>query len=171
MAALAGLGKRAGPAHMGGMTKSLITHLAFLILCLAVGAAGGWATSLSVHDWYLTLAKPPCNPPGWVFGPVWTALYVMMAVAAARVFLRRGWGREMWLFLAQLALNCLWSFLFFALKSPGLALLDIFPLWLLILLTLKACWPVDRLSGGLLVPYLAWVSFAIVLNASIWWLN
>ena len=95
----------------------------------------------------------------------------MMAVAAWRVWRKMGWGKPLYLFIAQLVLNSLWSFLFFGMQSPGLALLDIVPLLALILLTIATFWPIDRIAGGLLMPYAAWVSFATLLNASIWWLN
>ena len=148
-----------------------IALLGFILACLAIGGLGGWVTSGSVATWFPTLNKPPFNPPAWVFGPVWTTLYVMMGVAAWRVWRKAGWGTALNLFAAQLALNCAWSFLFFGLQSPGLALLDIVPLLALILLTIRAFWPIDRIAGGLLMPYAAWVSFATLLNASIWWLN
>lgn len=143
----------------------------FILVCLAIGGLGGFVTASSVQTWYPTLTKPSFNPPAWVFGPVWTTLYVMMAVAAWRVWRKAGWGAPLNIFAAQLALNCLWSFLFFGMQSPGLALIDIVPLLALILLTIRAFWPIDRIAGGLLMPYAAWVSFATLLNASIWWLN
>jgi tryptophan-rich sensory protein len=148
-----------------------VALLGFILACLAIGGLGGWVTAGSVATWFPTLNKPPFNPPAWLFGPVWTTLYVMMGVAAWRVWRKAGWGTPLNLFAAQLALNCAWSFLFFGLQSPGLALLDIVPLLVLILLTIRAFWPIDRIAGGLLVPYAAWVSFATLLNASIWWLN
>jgi tryptophan-rich sensory protein len=153
----------------------LLPFVVSLALPLGVGALSGIATSSSVRDWYPGLTKPPFNPPAWVFGPVWTALYLLMGVALYLVW-REGWQRPevraaMGLFLAQLALNGLWSVLFFGLQAPGLALIDIAVLWALIALTVVASWRVVPLAGGLLLPYLAWVSFAAVLNASIWWLN
>lgn len=143
----------------------------FLLLCLGVGALGGIATAQSVGSWYPGLIKPSFNPPSWVFGPVWTLLYLMMAVAAWRVWRKAGWGVELNVWAAQLALNCLWSFLFFGLRSPGLALLDVIPLLALILLTIRFFQPVDRPAALLLTPYAAWVSFATLLNAAIWQLN
>ena len=143
----------------------------FVFACLAIGGLSGWVTSTSVASWYPTITKPPFNPPAWVFGPVWTTLYVMMAVAAWRVWRKMGWGKPLYLFIAQLVLNSLWSFLFFGMQSPTWALIDIVPLLALILLTIATFWPIDRIAGGLLMPYAAWVSFATLLNASIWWLN
>ena len=148
--------------------KKYLVLAAFLILCLAVGGGAGFLTSQSVLTWFPTLVKPSFNPPAWLFAPVWTTLYIMMAVAAWLVWLRKG---SLVLFFVQLALNFAWSLLFFGLHSPALALLDIVALWIAILLTLIGFWKMDRRAGWLLVPYLAWVSFASVLNASIWWLN
>jgi translocator protein len=140
----------------------------FVVLCLAVGGGAGYLTSQSVLVWFPTLVKPWFNPPPWLFAPVWTTLYIMMAVAAWLVWLRKG---SLSLFYVQLALNFAWSFLFFGLHSPALALIDIIALWVAILLTIVSFRKTDTRAGWLLVPYLAWVSFASVLNASIWWLN
>lgn len=156
------------------MTK-LLQLIASLILPLGVGALAGIATSSAVRDWYPGLAKPAFNPPAWVFGPVWTVLYVLMGITLYLIW-REGWHRPevrvaVILFLAQLGLNGAWSILFFGLHSPALALLDIAALWGFIVATVVASWRVVPLAGVLLLPYLAWVSFAAVLNASIWWLN
>lgn len=146
----------------------------FLAICLGVAAAGAWFTAGSVATWYPTLAKPPWNPPAWVFGPVWTVLYVSMAVAAWLVWRRAGWRRApgaLGLFAAQLALNAAWSPLFFGFRSPGAALVDIVLLWLAIAVTVVAFSRIVPLAGALLVPYWLWVSFATALNAAIWRLN
>ncbi len=114
------------------------------------------------------------NPPGWVFGPVWTALYAMMAVAAWMVWRRGGFGMQRFplvLFVTQLALNALWTPLFFGLHRPDLALVDIALLWLAIVSTVATFTRVHRGAAALLVPYLAWVSFATFLNLTIWRLN
>lgn len=142
---------------------------------LAVGALSGLATAASVTVWYPTLAKPPFNPPAWVFGPVWTALYLTMGVALYLVW-RVGWSRPavrtaVLLFGVQLVLNGLWSVLFFGLRSPALALAEILVLWAAIIATAWAFRRVVPAAGMLMVPYLAWVTFAAVLNGSIWWLN
>ena len=152
-------------------TRKFMGLAGFILLCLMVAGLGGLSTAQSVGTWYVTLNKPPFNPPSWVFGPVWTTLYIMMAVAAWRVWLKQGFGLPLYVWAAQLALNCLWSVLFFALQSPGWALVDIFPLLGLILFSIKLFLPIDRLAGLLLAPYAAWVSFACLLNAAIWWLN
>ncbi|MCU0784896.1 MAG: tryptophan-rich sensory protein [Verrucomicrobia bacterium] len=122
-------------------------------------------------EWYATLKKPSWNPPGWIFGPVWTALYTMMAVAAWLVWKRGGFvaqRRPLLIFLAQLALNALWTPLFFGLHRPGLAFAEIVLLWLAIAATIPTFWRVSSLAAWLLVPYLAWVSFAAVLNFTLW---
>ncbi len=148
--------------------KKWLVLAGLLVLCLAVGSGAGYLTAQSVVTWFPTLVKPSFNPPSWLFAPVWTTLYIMMAVAAWLVWLRKG---SLILFYVQLALNFAWSLLFFGLHSPAMALVDIVALWIAIFLTLVSFWKIDRRAGWLLVPYLAWVSFASVLNASIWWLN
>ena len=143
----------------------------WLLLCFAAAALGGL---FMPGAWYASLQKPSWNPPGWIFGPVWTALYAMMAVAAWLVWRRGGFAaqrRPLSLFLAQLALNAAWTPLFFGLKNPGLAFAEIILLWLAIAATLAAFRPVHRGAAWLLVPYLAWVSFASVLNFTLWRLN
>ncbi len=143
----------------------------WLVLCFAAPALGSAA---GPGEWYAQLQKPAWNPPGWVFGPVWTLLYAMMAVAAWGVWRRGGWRAQrlpLSLFLTQLALNALWTPLFFGLRSPGLALVDIVLLWLALAATLAAFARVHRASAVLLAPYLAWVSFAAFLNFTIWQLN
>jgi translocator protein len=143
----------------------------FIVLCLAVGGAAGYFTAQAVVDWYPTLQKPFFNPPPWIFAPVWTALYTMMAVAAWLVWQKRNSRQALMLFFVQLALNFAWSFLFFGMKSPTLALIDIIAMWITILATLLAFRKFSTTASWLLAPYQAWVSFATVLNASIVWLN
>jgi len=125
-------------------------------------------------EWYASLKKPAWNPPGWVFGPVWTALYAMMAVAAWLVWRRGGFSthrKPLVIFLVQLVLNAGWTPLFFGLHSPGLAFAEIVLLWLAIAATIVVFRPVSRTAMLLLVPYLAWVSFATALNFALWRLN
>ena len=142
---------------------------------LAVTFAAAWIGSrFQPGEWYSGLIKPALTPPGWVFGPVWTLLYAIMAVAAWLVWCRHGLANAigpLGLFLGQLVLNALWSYLFFGLQHPGLALLDIVVLWLVILATVKAFWRSHRPAGLLLLPYLFWVSFATYLNFQFWRLN
>ncbi|MGE5147992.1 MAG: TspO/MBR family protein [Candidatus Eiseniibacteriota bacterium] len=148
---------------------------AFLLLCGAVLIAGGAITAPAIPGWYAGLVKPAFNPAPWVFSVVWPILFLAMAVAGWLVLRRAGSvaaaRTALMLFGAQLALNLLWSALFFGLNAPGAALVEIAVLWLAIAATLVAFWRIDRLAGLLFVPYLAWVSFAAVLNATIWRLN
>jgi tryptophan-rich sensory protein len=145
----------------------------FLAVCLAAGGIGGAATGSSVSTWYPTLAKPAWNPPAWVFGPVWTTLYLMMGVAAWRVWRAhsRGASGALGLFGVQLVLNTLWSIVFFGLRAPGPAFFELLLLWLAILATGLRFYRLDRVAGALMAPYLAWVTFAGVLNYTIWQLN
>jgi translocator protein len=144
----------------------------FIVLCLAVGGVAGAITAEAVTQWYPALNKPSFNPPPWIFAPVWTLLYVMMAVAAWRVWLAGAVAKPaLNLFFIQLALNFFWSVIFFQLHSPAWALVEIGALWMAIALTARAFWKIAKPAGYLMLPYLAWVSFATLLNASIWWLN
>lgn len=144
--------------------------------CIGVGYISGTATQSGTETWYPTLVKPSFNPPSWVFAPVWSALYVMMGVAAGLVWDRIEQQREevrkaLLFFAIQLALNALWSVLFFGLKNPLLALIEIVILWLMIYETYIKFGKINKIAGYLFVPYLLWVTFAAVLNGSIWWLN
>lgn len=143
----------------------------WLALCFAAASLGAF---FPPGEWYGALKKPAWNPPGWVFGPVWSALYAMMGVAAWLVWRQGGWGgqrRPLLFFLAQLGLNALWTPLFFGLHRPGVAFVEIVLLWLAIAATLVAFLPVSRVAAWLLAPYLAWVGFATVLNFTLWRLN
>jgi tryptophan-rich sensory protein len=147
---------------------------AFALVCLGVSAAGAWFTSGSVATWYPTLQKPAWNPPPWVFGPVWTVLYLMMATAAWLVWRKAGFSGAagpLALFAVQLALNALWSPLFFGLESPGAGFADIVALWIAVGATLISFWRVAPPAGALFVPYWLWVSFAAALNFAIWRMN
>jgi benzodiazapine receptor len=145
------------------------------LLCLAVVVAiASLGAFFPPGDWYATLAKPPFNPPNWVFGPAWTTLYLMIAVATWllwRADASAARRRALRLNAVQLVLNAAWTPLFFGLQAPGLALACITLMWLAILATILGAWRVSRPAAWLLVPYLGWVSFATMLNASIWWLN
>ena len=147
----------------------------FIALCLGVGAAGGWITARSVAEWYPTIAKPSWTPPDSLFGPVWAALYLSMAIAAWLVWRKdarfAGVRVALILFFVQLALNFLWSLLFFGLHAPGLALIDIAALLLVLALTVWAFFQQSRWAGLIMLPYLAWVGFATALNLAIWRLN
>jgi translocator protein len=158
-------------ALYGSSMRSALALVGWLTLSFAAAAMGGFFLP---GGWYAGLRKPLWNPPNWIFGPVWTVLYATMAVAAWLVWKRGGFAGQRFalsLFLMQLLLNALWSPLFFGLRNPGLAFVDIVLLWLAVLATVVAFWKTRPLTGALLVPYLAWVSFASVLNFAIWRLN
>ena len=148
--------------------------IAAVLICALAAAVGGVATAAAVRTWYPTLMKPRWNPPARLFGPVWSALYLMMAVSVWLVWRTRDATNvsvALGLFAVQLALNVLWSVLFFRLRRPGGALLDIGVLWIAILSTAVVFWPLDPIGSVLLLPYLAWVTFAAALNGSIFCLN
>ena len=152
-------------------TRSAWALAGWLGLSFSAAAIGGFFLP---GDWYATLRKPSWNPPNWIFGPVWTALYTAMAIAAWLVWKRGGFASQrvaLSLFLAQLLFNALWSPVFFGLRHPALALADIVLLWLALLGTVIAFWRSHRFAGVLLVPYLAWVTFASALNFALWRLN
>jgi translocator protein len=141
----------------------------FFVLSFAAAAMGAM---FPPGAWYAALDRPFYAPPNWLFGPVWTTLYIMIAVAGWMIWRRVGWrSGEMGLWGAQLMLNALWTPLFFGLNLLGVALLEMALLWLAIVFCVRAFWRVHPLAGVLLVPYLAWVSFAWVLNLGFWWLN
>lgn len=139
-----------------------------VLITQGAGGLGALATTPQIGNWYVYLNKPFFSPPNWLFGPVWTVLYLMMGVS-----LYLGWQKKVNLkwFWVQLGLNTLWSFLFFGLESPGWALVEIAILWIAIVMTIKSFWAKNRIGSYLLLPYLLWVSFASVLNGAIWWLN
>ncbi len=148
--------------------------LAAIAVCQGAGGLGAIATKDGLKTWYPRLEKPSFNPPGWVFGPVWTILYAMMGVSGWLLWRRRedeAAQQPGALFGLQLILNTLWSFIFFKWRSPGWAFLEIIVLWAAILMTIRAAWRVDSVAGALLIPYLLWTSFALVLNGRIWQLN
>jgi len=149
--------------------------LAFSVgVCLGAAGIGSVLTTPSLHPWYATLRKPAWTPPNWLFGPVWTALYLAMAVAAWLVWRQAGFSPArlpLTLFVIQLALNVAWSGIFFRMRLPGAAFLEVVLLWSYILSTAIAFWPVSRMASWLMVPYLTWVTFAAALNAAIWRMN
>jgi len=152
------------------MNKShALTLILFVILTVAAGSLIGYSSIPG--PWYQGLLKPSFNPPNWIFGPVWTALYVLIGIVGARVFIReRGnWLPKLW--FLQMALNFVWSPVFFALHRPDLALVVLIAMLLAILAFITIAWNRDRPSALLFLPYAAWVSFAGCLNGAIWWLN
>lgn len=154
--------------------RSAAVLVGLVFLCLAAGAIGGWVTRPAVEDWYPDLAKPWFTPPGWAFAPVWTTLYVAMAIAAWLAWRSPDRVRAqdaLYLFAIQLGFNLGWSMLFFGTRAIGLALVEILALLVAIAATMHAFWQLDRRAGLLMLPYLAWVGYAMALNAAIWWMN
>lgn len=148
--------------------------VAWLVLCIATSGIGALA-SANARSFYAVLVRPAWTPPGWVFGPVWSALFLAMAVSAWLVWrvpqASKARSVALGLFVAQLVANALWSWVFFAWNLGGVAFAEVLLLWLLIAGTLAAFWRIEPLAGMLLVPYLAWVTFASVLNYALWQLN
>ncbi|NBC27511.1 MAG: tryptophan-rich sensory protein [Bacteroidetes bacterium] len=157
----------------GGL--SALVLILFLALCFGVAWTGAQVSpGIASSDWYDQLNKPDWNPPGWVFGPVWTLLYTMMAIAAWRIWRISGFGDskpELSFFGLQLFLNGLWSQLFFNLQNPGLAFAEIILLLAAIIATTRLFYRKDPISGWLMIPYIVWVAFASVLNGTIWMIN
>jgi benzodiazapine receptor len=155
--------------------KNFIKLPASIIGCELVGIMGSIFTRDTIPTWYVYINKPVFSPPNWIFGPVWTTLYCLMGISFYLIW-SQGWHKKAvknagQTFLAQLALNFLWTPLFFGLKSPLLGLITIIALWILIVLTMKKFYPLSKTAFYLLIPYLLWVSFATILNGAIWWLN
>jgi benzodiazapine receptor len=156
-------------------TAGLAIGLAvWIMICFSAAAIGGFATTSSVGGWYAEINKPSWNPPDWIFGPVWSALYLMMAIAAWLVWksstlestrVALGW------FVFHLLLNVFWSVLFFGLQQPGWAFVEIIALWISIMVAIVLFYRHSKIAAGLLVPYLCWVTFASVLNYTIWSIN
>jgi len=151
----------------------IVALVVLLVLCFAAAGLGGLATGSSVSTWFRTLNRPGFQPPDWVFGPVWTILFTLMAIAAWLAYRAqpRVFSPAMVLFGVQLVLNIAWSFLFFGLRKPGVAAVEILILFSAIAATTVAFWRVSTPAGALMIPYLAWVAFAAFLNITIWRLN
>ncbi len=145
----------------------------WIVLCQAVGLLGARWTAPAIPSWYRGLRKPSFNPPSWVFGPVWTLLYLLMAIAAWRISLAESPLRTaaLTLFAAQLALNFIWSWLFFRRHNVRAAFFELAALWLAIAATLGVFSQIDAPAAWLMAPYLAWVTFAAILNRALWRLN
>ena len=155
------------------MRRNPFQLLFFIIICLSIGWLGSLATRSSLTGWYAGLQKPPFNPPNGIFAPVWTFLYILMAIAGWRIWSHPfpGRGRLRLLFVAQLFLNGVWSFLFFGLHNPAIGLADILLLWIFLCILIRSAWQLERTTALLLTPYILWVSFAAYLNVGLWWLN
>ncbi len=156
-------------------TPEFLKLIIAVVICELAGIVGAFFTASAIPEWYGGLAKPALNPPGWVFGPVWTALYLLMGISVYLIWREGRERREVRFaliaFAIQLILNAIWSPLFFGARSPFLGLIDIILLWLAVLWTMALFFRISKSAGWLLVPYLLWVSFAAYLNFSIWLLN
>jgi tryptophan-rich sensory protein len=151
--------------------RSVLGAIAALAITFAAAFVG---SRFPVDEWYGALTKPSWNPPNWLFGPVWTVLYLLMAISVWLVWRKEGLGGAILplvVFIVQLILNGAWSWLFFGLHRPALALIEILGLWLVILVNIIMFWRIDTVAGVLLLPYLAWVTFAAFLNYTLWRLN
>ncbi len=160
---------------MSLQVSDIVSLVVAVIIPLVVGGLGGVATAQSIPTWYQGLNKPAWNPPNWVFGPVWTLLYILMGIAAWLVW-RQGWDNPqvqgaLVIFGVQLLLNLFWSLIFFGLRNPGWAVLEIVVLWGFILATTIQFYRLEPAAGLLLIPYQLWVTFAAALNAAVWQLN
>jgi benzodiazapine receptor len=152
----------------------MLSLIVFIILCFSVATFGSVLTNSSLKSWYATIKKPSWNPPNKVFAPVWTVLYLLMAVAGSMVWERspqKIFSVPIILFLIQLVFNVGWSVVFFGFRRPGWALFEILFLWIFIILTMLSFWTVFWVAGALFLPYLLWVTFASILNFSTWRLN
>lgn len=156
------------------LRNAMLGLLIAIVICFSAAALGGIVTGPAIGGWYQTLVKPAWQPPNWLFGPVWTVLYAMMAVSAWLIWRPMGLKAAavpLTLFAIQLALNVAWSWIFFGYQRPDLAFVEIVVLWLAIAATMVAFFDRSQLAGWLLAPYLAWVTFAAVLNFTLWRLN
>ena len=155
------------------MKLDLPKFIGSILLCFLTGVLGSFFTASAITTWYADLSKPLFSPPNYIFAPVWTILYVLMGISLYLLWTSNKKGREkaIRLFLIQLALNFFWSIIFFGMHSPRLAFVEIILLWAFIFLTIRASLPVSKTAAYLLYPYLAWVTFATVLNLFIAILN
>lgn len=158
--------------------SSALSSVAVLVISILIaqtaGAIGSIFTAKSIPTWYAGIEKPFFSPPNWLFGPVWVALYALMGIAAYLVWQKRqtaGAKQGLWLYLVHLAANALWSVIFFGLQNPGLAFVEILILWALILAVIWRFYKIRKTAGLILIPYIAWVTFAAFLNFAIWQLN
>ena len=158
---------------IGKWRAAVLRLLFFILICLSVGWLGGLATRSSITTWYAGLQKPPLNPPDWIFAPVWTALYLLIAFVGWRIWSFDHPHKNILrlLFIVQFLLNAIWSFLFFKLQSPLAAFIDILLLWICTLMLTKNLWQIDKQTCLLFIPYLFWLTFAVYLNTTILWLN
>ncbi len=156
---------------MNNTTKFIIS----ILLIVGIGSLGGIFTAPEIKTWYLHLNKPSWNPPNWLFAPVWSSLYLMMGISFYLIWKSAfANDRKTWaiiIFIAQFALNFLWSFIFFKNHQLGWAFVELVVMWLAILCSIIAFSSINKIAAWLLVPYISWVSFAGILNYSVWMLN
>jgi len=155
-------------------SKDILKLAMSILLCQLAGVLGSLFTTPAIPTWYRTLKKPFFTPPDWIFGPVWISLFMLMGVSLFMVWRRQEHPQfkiTLTFFLIQLIFNILWSAAFFGLRSPLLGLIDIVLLWIAILLTIQYSLRISKVAGLLLLPYMLWVSFALVLNFALWILN
>lgn len=149
--------------------------LASIVICQLAGFIGSFFTTPNIPTWYAGVAKPDFNPPNWLFAPVWTTLFTLMGISLYLVWMKGQKNppvkKAMLVFAVQLTLNTIWSLLFFGMQNPRLAFFEILALWVSIAVTIILFWRIDRRAGIMLIPYIAWVSFATLLNYYIWMLN
>ncbi len=144
------------------------------LLCVLLGSVGGLVTVAEIPAWYASLNKPSFNPPNWIFGPVWSTLYVVMGISVYLIWkqpVSKERNKALQLFILQFVFNFCWSFIFFGLHATGWAFIEMIALWLLILLTIFHFAKYSKTAAWLLVPYISWVSFALLLNGAIWKIN
>lgn len=153
----------------------VIIYIASILLCLLIGYISGIKTKDSINEWYSFLIKPSFNPPNWIFGPIWTFLYILMGISIGKILSHTEKSTiktaVIILFISQLALNGWWSILFFGNKRPDWAFYEIIGLWMFILAYIIVAYRISKISSIIMIPYILWVSFAAILNYSIWQLN
>ena len=157
------------------MIKNILVLLCSIVVCLFAGVIGSIFTYPSIPTWYAALIKPALNPPNWIFGPVWTTLYILMGISLYLIIKKgkpdRAAMTAIIFFVLQLALNSLWSIVFFGNHMLSLAFVNIIALWIAILINIVLFYKLDKWAGILLIPYILWVSFASYLNFAVWMLN
>jgi translocator protein len=154
-------------------TKKTLVLIACIIGCIVIGSLPSVISTDALRTWYPNISKPSWNPPNYLFGPVWSILFTMMGIALWQIIYSEHALRKhaLTVFVIQFALNLIWTILFFAMQSPGLAFIEIIIFWMSILYTIILFMRIKKSAGLLLVPYACWVGFAAVLNCTIWWLN
>ena len=152
--------------------KNILKLIIALVICQLAGGIGSLFNMVSISTWYPTLVKPSFNPPNWLFAPVWIFLFLLMGISLYLIWTSKGKHKyAIKLFSIQLILNILWSALFFGIKCPICAFIEIIILWVFILLTMLEFYKINKIAGYLLIPYLAWVTFAAILNFFLFILN